>query len=131
MASDKADLIRLLEAELDLIEGGGYGQPAGEATAERPMFYHSLVCINHWQVPDHDSECHDNCVLLDAVPGSHRNEKLPCHFIPLNAAGDTVQSLEQAGDRDQVQEQVKQWLRATIQRLKEGEKPLGAGEVEY
>jgi hypothetical protein len=131
MSNENADLIRLLEAELDLIEGGGYGQPAGEPLAERPMFYHSLVCINHWEVPDHDSECHENCVLLDAVPGAHRHEKLPCHFIPLNASGDTVHSLEECGgNREQVQEQVKKWLRATIQRLKKGES-ADTGDVKY
>jgi hypothetical protein len=119
MTSKKADMIRLLEAELELIEGGGYGLPAGQPSAERPMFYHSLVCINHWQVPDHDSECHENCVLLDAVPEPHRTEKLPCHFIPLNQRGDTVQSLEASGDREVMQEKVKQWLRETIQKLKD------------
>ena len=118
MSSKKADMIRLLEAELDVIEGGGYGLPAGQPAVERPMFLHSLVCINHWQVPDHDSECHDNCVLLDNVPEAHKQEKLPCHFIPLNAKGDTVQSLETSGDREATQEKVKQWLRARIEELK-------------
>jgi len=131
MTGNKADLIRLLEAELDLIEGGGYGQPAGQPNAQRPMFYHSLVCINHWDVPDHDSECHDNCALLDAVPPEHKNEKLPCHFIPLNPAGDTVESLAARSGQEQVQEQVKIWLRATIERLKKEEEPLGIQDVQY
>ena len=130
MTSKKADMIRLLEAELELIEGGGYGLPAGQPAAERPMFYHSLVCINHWQVPDHDSECHENCVLLDAVPEPHRTEKLPCHFIPLNPRGDTVQSLEASGDREVMQEKVKQWLRETIQKLKDSPEDA-APDVEY
>lgn len=118
MPNKRSDKIRLLEAELELIEGGGCGLPAGEPMAERPMFYHSLVCINHWQVPGHGDECHDNCVLLDAVPEGHRDEKLPCHFIPLNSAGDTVQALEQGGDRERTQDEVKKWLRATIASLK-------------
>jgi hypothetical protein len=131
MASNRLDLIRLLEAELDFIEGGGYGSPAGEPTQNQPVFYHSLACINHWLVPGHESECHDDCILLDAVPEKYRSESLPCHFIPLNAAGDTVQSLEQRGDRTPLEDAVKEWLRTTIQRLKQGENPLGVPEVKY
>jgi hypothetical protein len=130
MASEKANLIRLLEAELDLIEGGGYGQPAGEAIKETPMFYHSLVCINHWLVPGHESECHDDCILLDAVPATCRTEKLPCHFIALNEAGDTVNSLEQKGDREHLETEVKKWLRATIQRLRQDD-VQGLADVKY
>lgn len=128
MLPERTDLIRLLEAELDFIEGGGYAPRAGEAEP-RPPFYHSLICINHWLVPGHESECHDDCVLLGAVPERHRNESLPCHFIPLNNAGDTVKSLE--GDRERLEEAVKEWLRETIRRLRNGEDPLGKVEVRY
>jgi hypothetical protein len=113
------DLLRLLEAELDFIEGGGYGQPAGEPAKEKPMFYHSLACINHWLVPGHESECHDDCALLRFVPEKHRGESLPCHFIVLNAAGDTVKSLEESGDRERLEQEVKQWLRNAIAWLKQ------------
>jgi hypothetical protein len=131
MPGSNSDLIRLLEAELDFLEGGGYGQPAGEPTADQPVFYHSLVCINHWLVPDHAAECHEDCILLGAVPGEHRGAELPCHFIPLNDAGDTVKSLAETGDPARLEEAVKNWLRTTIQRLKRGENPLGAPEVRY
>jgi len=130
MTSKKADMIRLLEAELELIEGGGYGLPAGQPGAEKPMLYHSLVCINHWEVPDHDSECHDKCVLLDVVPEDRKAERLPCHFIPLNANGDTIHSLETAGEREAVQEQVKRWLRERIDKLKDSADDAIA-DVEY
>jgi hypothetical protein len=120
MAS-KDDLIRLLEAELDLIESGGYEPPAGHPELKRPLFDRSvsMACINHWDVPGHDgADCHENCVLMDAVPESRRNERLPCHHIPLNTAGDTVLSLEATAGRERAQEEVKQWLRSTIERLK-------------
>jgi len=132
MGGKKADLIRLLEAELDFIEGGGYASPAGKPNQERPMFLQSLVCINHWFVPGHEAECHDDCILLDAVPDRHKSEKLPCHFIPLNEAGDTVHSLEKSGDRSRLEEEVKAWLRATIERLRAaGEEAPGWPEVKY
>jgi hypothetical protein len=112
----KADMIRLLEAELDLIEGGGYGRPSGEPGKEKPMFKDSIVCINHWLVPGYGADC-DGCLLLDFVPGQHKEAAMPCHVIPLNGQGDTVKSLEARGDQARLEEAVKQWLRATIARL--------------
>ncbi len=127
----RAELIRLLEAELDYIEGGGYGSPAGQPSTERPIFYHSPACINHWLVPDHRPECHDDCILLDAVPDRHKEEALPCHFIPLNDTGETVNSLERGADREQVEEAVKAWLRTTIGKLKAGKDVLGVTDIKY
>ena len=123
--------IRLLEAELDFLEGGGYGAPAGHPDQQKPIFYHSPACINHWLVPDHNTECHDDCVLLDAVPQAHRNEALPCHFIPLNESGETVRSLERKGGQERAEAVVRQWLKATIERLRAGEDVLGVSDVGY
>ena len=131
MASNKSDLIRLLEAELDFIEGGGYGSPAGEPPVERPLFYHTPSCINHWLVPYHKEDCHEDCVLMEAVPEEHRNKDLPCHYIPLNSAGDTVKTLERRVDRDELIHQVREWLCTTIERLKSGEDALGTADVKY
>jgi hypothetical protein len=131
MGAGNPDLIRLLEAELDFLEAGGYASPAGQPGKERRIFDQSLVCINHWFVPGHESECHDDCVLLQAVPEEHRTAGLPCHFIPLNSAGDTVAKLEAEGNREKLQAEVKDWLRRTIQRLKAGENTLGVSDVRY
>jgi hypothetical protein len=131
MGTSNSDLIRVLEAELDFLEAGGYASPAGQPGKERPMFLDSMVCINHWFVPGHKPECHDDCILLQAVPDEHKSAGLPCHFIPLNEAGDTVASLEARGERQKLETEVKNWLRNTIQRLKKGENTLGVTEVPY
>jgi len=131
MSSSRADMIRLLEAELDYIEGGGYGKPAGKPSEERPIFYHSPSCINSWRVPDHGDECHEDCVLLDAVPPEHRKQALPCHHIPLNESGATVESLDGAVGQEELEERVKEWLRSTIKRLRNGEDVPGPPEVKY
>jgi hypothetical protein len=95
------------------------------------MFYRSISCINHWFVPGHEAECHEDCILLGAVPAERKTEHLPCHFIPLNEAGETVKSLEERGDRERLQDAVKEWLRTTIQRLKRGEDALALPEAGY
>ncbi len=118
MTHKKADLIRLLEAELDVIEGGGYGRSVHEPQTQKPMFKHSLACINHWEVPGHEPECHSDCVLMDFVPEERKNESLPCHFIPLNARQETVAALDETASQEHLEETVKQWLRTTIARLK-------------
>jgi hypothetical protein len=129
--ANKSDSIRLLEAELDVIEGGGYGRPAGQATQDRPVFDHSLVCINHWFIPGRKTECCDGCILMEAVPQQHKTERTPCQLIVLNDAGETVKSLEETGDRERLEEAVKSWLRVTIRRLKETEGALGLADVAY
>jgi len=130
MSANRDDLIRLLEAELDLIEGGGYGVAAGQQSEPRPMFSESLACINHWLVPGHEGGCREDCALMHWVPERHRKDELPCHFIPLNSAGQTVQSL--AGNQSLLETAVKSWLRERIRQLKSGEDPLaGVPEVKY
>jgi hypothetical protein len=63
------------------------------------------------------------------VPERHKNESLPCHFIPLNPAGETVRSLE--GNQERLEEAVRKWLRDTIQRLRQEGLEPGAPEVRY
>ncbi len=125
------DLIRLFETELDFIEGGGYGSPAGQPSKGKSVFSHTPVCINSWTVPGHKSGEHDECILLDLVPEEHKKKDLPCHFIPLNDAGDTVRSLEEKGDRDRLEAEVKSWLKTKITRLRDGGEALDVGEVKY
>jgi hypothetical protein len=118
VASRNADLIRLLEAELDLIEAGGYAPHAGRPLEERPVFSHSIICIEHWLCPDRKPGCGDDCILMDWVPEERKHSaSMPCHFIPLNAAGETANALE--GNPERLEAAVKGWLRTTIKRLRE------------
>jgi hypothetical protein len=56
--------------------------------------------------------------LLDFVPDAYKHDDVPCHFIPLNEAGDTVASLSLAGDQDRLEEEVANWLRITLVQLR-------------
>ncbi len=132
MNQRRTDMIRLLETELDLIEKGGYGRSVREPGKPTEVFQYSVTCINHWLVPGHKPDTCTGCVLLDFVPDRHREVKDACHHIPLNRAGETVQSLKAAGQTDRLEEVVKQWLRATVKRLKEDAGvDQSAPEVDY
>lgn len=124
-AQTKEDMIALLETELGVIEAGGYGRsPRSRLTEADPwkpksMFQYSVACINHWVDPNHPPDTCEGCILLDFVPDEHKSADVPCHYIPLNEAGETVASLEMAGDQQRLEKAVADWLRRTLQQLKE------------
>jgi len=51
------------------------------------------------------------------VPAPAQGEEVPCHHIPLNAQGETVYTMERQYEQMELEEAVKNWLRATIQRI--------------
>jgi hypothetical protein len=59
---------------------------------------------------------------MQLVPTEHRSEKFPCQHIPLDASGQTLDSLYRQCDQQEVEETVGKWLRATIARLEEERK---------
>jgi hypothetical protein len=56
-------------------------------------------------------------MLTDFVPREARDETIPCHFIPLNQQGETVDSMERHAHQLELEETLKNWLRSTIARL--------------
>jgi len=70
--------------------------------------------------------CSD-CVLMQLVPPEFRSAEIPCRHIPLDKAGETLDSLYRYGDQGEIEEVFGNWLRATIQRL-EGERKTAQQE---
>jgi hypothetical protein len=58
-------------------------------------------------------------LLNDFVPGQAQGEKIPCHHIPLNPQGETVDTMEQQYTQAEVEQAVGKWLRAAIVRIEE------------
>jgi hypothetical protein len=113
MAKDERDLLELLKTELDFIERGGYGRSVRTPWKPTSPFRESLTCVNY-ALPEKTHPCAE-CHLIDFVPRGRRNEEVPCHAIPLNAAGETVESLE--GDQTKLEEALKEWMRRRIDEI--------------
>jgi len=115
MAKDERDILELLRSELDFIEKGGYGRSVRTPWIATSPFRDSLSCVNY-ALPEKAHPCSE-CHLIDFVPADKRSEDLPCHAIPLNAAGDTVESLELENNQARLEEALKEWMRAKIKEL--------------
>lgn len=114
MSTDERDVLEVLRAELDFIEKGGYGRSVKTPWKTTSIFQDSLSCFGF---PNH---LHDDvCVLMELVPPERRGEDVPCHHIPLNAVGETIDQLEWKENQAELEETIKNWLRAAIKRLEE------------
>ena len=92
MAKDDRDILELLKDELDFIEKGGYGRSVRTPWQPKSAFQDSLTCINYGY-PYRAHPCNE-CHLLDFVSPEHHGAEVPCHYIPLNEAGETIEDLE-------------------------------------
>jgi len=115
MSTDKRDILEALKFELAFLEQGGYGRSVHAPKTPTRIFQDSLSCINFCE-PTRPHPCNE-CFLTDFVPEKAQSEDVPCHHIPLNAQGDTVDMLQD--DQLRMEEALRLWLRATIQRLEQ------------
>jgi len=115
MTQDKRDTLEVLKAELDFIEKGGYGRSVRTPWQPTSIFQDSTSCLNYAD-PNRTHSC-DECLLMDFVPAEHRADIVPCHHIPLNARGETIDDLEWKEDQRETEEDLKAWLRSRIDKI--------------
>jgi len=115
MSKDDRDVLELLRAELDFLEKGGYGRSVRMPWKAKSPFQDSLTCINYPYL-EKAHPCNE-CHLIDFVPGDKRSEQIPCHFIPLNESGETVDNLELKDNQQKLEETLKAWLRVQIKEI--------------
>jgi len=115
MVKDDRDILELLKQELAFMEQGGYGRSVRTPWLPKSVFQDSLTCLNYgYPYRAHPcSECH----LLDFVRPEDRSQTIPCHFIPLNDAGNTIENFEMEGNEPKMTSTVKQWLKGKISQL--------------
>jgi hypothetical protein len=118
METTREEIVAKLKLEKSILEEGGYGRSV--RTPWRPVEYFrdSITCPNAG-LSEKLQPCSE-CFLIDYVHPAHRNAALPCHFIPLNPNGETIDSLLRVGDVDKLESLLLEWLQATI-RKKEDE----------
>ena len=113
MPKDERDMLELLKTELDFIEKGGYGRSVKTPWRPTSSFRDSLTCVNY-ALPEKAHPCSE-CHLIEFVPRDKQNEELPCHYIPLNASGETVETLET--NEPKLAEVLKEWMRERIREI--------------
>lgn len=128
MVKDDRDILGLLKEELDFIEKGGYGRSVRTPWQEKSVFQDSLACINYGY-PYRAHPCNE-CHLLDFVSPEHKFEEVPCHFIPLNEEGETIEDLESLDNQARLENEVKQWLRKKIREIEESRSQQTAATFE-
>ena len=119
MAQDQRDTLELLQEELNFIEQGGYGRSVRTPWLPKSIFQDSLSCLNYGY-PYRAHPCSE-CRLLDFVAPEHRTDTVPCHYIPLDEAGQTVEDLEAEDNEAKLERLVRDWLRSRIQELEESQ----------
>jgi hypothetical protein len=119
MKKDDRDTLEILRAELDFIEKGGYGRSVKTPWQPTSIFQDSTACLN-FADPERTHPCNE-CLLIDFVPADDRTQDVPCHFIPLDSSGITIDELEWKENQREIEEAVKNWLRASIKRLENKE----------
>ena len=117
MSSDNRDILEVLKFELSFLEQGGYGRSVRTPWKPTSIFQDSLSCIN-FNDPERPHPC-TACILHDLVTAQYRDEEIPCHHIPLNEVGETVDTMERQYTQPELEEAVREWLRRTIRRIEQ------------
>ena len=122
MQKDERDLLEVLKFELNFLEKGGYGRSPREAWRPQFIFEDSPTCMNY-DSKENPEPC-SHCVLMQLVPPAFRSATTPCRHIPMNQAGESLDSLYRYDDQSEIEESVEKWLRRTINELEEGRKQV-------
>ncbi len=115
MPADLKEIIDQLRLQRDILKNGGYGRSVRTPWKPTRLFRDSVTCLNFDEVVKRHP-CNE-CLLWDWVPEDHRDEDIPCHFIPLNDRGESIASLEPAADREEAEKALLGWLNSVIENL--------------
>ncbi len=117
MTTDERDILEVLKNELAFIESGGYGRSVRTPWLIKSVFQDSLSCINYGY-PYRAHPCKE-CHLNDFVSPEDRTQEVPCHHIPLNTDGETIEELELQDNEAKLEREVVKWLRDRIKQIEE------------
>jgi hypothetical protein len=110
-------VLKLLKAELQFLESGGYRRSARSPWRPPYVFEESPSCPN-FSDRSRPHRC-DDCWLMDFVSPDSLEEQVPCRFVQLTPDGITIDSLYRYGTSAETEAILGAWLRARIQELEE------------
>jgi len=110
--TEKCDVVEFLKFELQFLEDGGYGRSPHQPGVQPLAFLDSPTCLN-FDDPTRPHPCRE-CFLMQFVPPDRQSASIPCHFIPLDERGETLNSLYRRGNQLEIEEKLGDWLRKTI-----------------
>ena len=112
---ERGELLGRLKAEMAFLQAGGYRQSPRTPWKAPFIFEDSPTCLNYDQ-RGRPYPC-TKCVLMRFVPLRRRSTRVPCRYIPLNAAGETVDCLYRYASPEELEEAVSRWLQGAIEKL--------------
>ncbi len=115
MATKLEEVLEILKLQRSILKDGGYEPSVRTPRKEERIFRDSVTCLHSGEAA-RKGPC-DECVLAEFVPAEYANEEYPCHHIPLNERGDTIHSLEAAGDREKAASTLLAWLDSVISNI--------------
>jgi hypothetical protein len=127
MTTDKRDLLTVLRDELELLEMGGYRHTERAPWRPHFAFQDSPTCLN-FDPTSQPRPCSE-CILTQLVPRDMQRKKFPCRYIPLNESGETIDSFYRSGTQEELESELRRWLKATIECL-ESQKAKGRMALE-
>ncbi len=127
MAQDDRDLLNVLKFELAFLEEGGYARWSIQPWRPRFLLEDSPSCMN-FNCRENPSSC-ASCVLAQLVPPEFLSALVPCRHIPLNAAGETLDSLYRHSHNHEIEEVLRKWLQVTIDKLEKKRRTSISGSV--
>ena len=129
----RRELLDALKSERAFLEGGGYRRSSRTPWKAPLVFEDSPTCLNFGQRA-RPHPC-TKCTLIRFVPLRHRSARVPCRYISLNAAGETVDGLYRYASPQELELAVAGWLQGAIRKLEDelareqklegGKPPLG------
>jgi hypothetical protein len=129
MQKDERDLLDVLKFELSFLGKGGYGRSTREPWRPVFIFEDSPTCMNYDCKSD-PAPCSD-CVLMQLVPPELRTGGKLCRQIPLNTAGENLNTLYRYGDEHEIEETLRTWLVTTIGQLEVLRKESHTADVKH
>lgn len=127
------DVLSTLKHEFEFLDKGGYRIPIGSRQPlfcmetsvawRQPLIFEDSPSCPKKKYCDCDPE--GDCALMSLVPIERRHDAVPCRHIPLNEAGETIESLYRTGTNVEIEAALRNWLVKAIKGL---EAPIRTAE---